>query len=174
MAKKPRDFAAEYQRRKERGLARGLTGSEARGHKPPPGLTEAAARRQRERREAEATGKLTTPQRQAIRAYARRVAEDRGLDPDDLSEELIGWATAKGYDAFQTERAFIAQGGMIGMTIEEIEARTVDEGFPDKRLYYYHTHNPRLFSEAPRSSRTARATQRQRQRRARRRGRKAA
>lgn len=135
---KPRDYGAEYAQRKARGAARGLTGSAIRGHAPKPGKTEAQERREREAAQKAALGKLTTPERAAIRRWTRNRAEANGIDADTAIEEMLEWTTIHGWDRFVTERAFIENLGMQGMSMAQIEYRSASgQGFPDPRLYWY-------------------------------------
>jgi hypothetical protein len=171
MAKKPRDTKAEYARRKARGIARGQSGSEYRGHKPPPGRTEAAVRRERELREYEALGKLPDREKQAVKRFARQRAEFAGLDPEESEAELLEWTSLRGYAAFAKERDFMRNLGQQGMTMAAIEFRcATGDGFPDPRMYWYrrrelmrgHSYTPRRPDQQ--------AARRRRERRQRRKG----
>ena len=116
MARKPRDFAKEYAAR-TRGKAKGTPEyAAARGHAvktsgPQAGKSESQRRRERERIEAEATGKLTTQQRTYLRKFAREKAEFAGTDPDEAIDLAISWATRVGYPAAKAE---IAKSGYAG------------------------------------------------------------
>lgn len=177
MARKPRDYAAEYAHRKARGHGLGRTTQQARGHAPPPGKTEAQARRERELAEAESIGKLTTPQRGQIRAFARERAAFIGQEEDEAIDEAIAWATANGWQRFREERAFIKGLGMQGMTMTDIELRSLSgEGFPNPKWYYYRTREQMRGADyTPRTeAQRARRRMRDRDRKARRRRRRKA
>lgn len=105
MARKPRsEWSPSYRRRIERAEARGLSRQAARGHKP----REHVARREREQREAAALGKLTSPQRAAIRRFAAKQAKRGGEDVAASKQKMVGWATRVGYDRFLALRDQVA------------------------------------------------------------------
>lgn len=109
MAKKPRDYAAEYARRTA-GTAKGSAARQAkRGHKPPTGKTEYSARRDREQAELKATGKPTTRMRAKMLAVLVAWATGQAgkanpkLYPKatlDQTKVLKDWIKRKGADAW--------------------------------------------------------------------------
>lgn len=99
-----REPLSAYEKRIADYLARhpGATRQEARGHRPPAGRTEHAARMEKER----ASGGLTTYQRAAIKRFATRQAKraDRNRDPDRLTREMREWTEQKGWHRFEQLR----------------------------------------------------------------------
>lgn len=102
MARKPRsELSPAYRRRIERAEARGKTRQQARGHK----TKEHVIRKRREMSEAARTGKLTSPQRQKIKAFLREQEPRIGsgihaTSAEDLWDDYRDLFDAKGYAWF--------------------------------------------------------------------------
>lgn len=137
MAKKPRDYAAEYARRQAKGRAAGKSRQAARGHKP----AEHIQRRESNIRRQEMLGGLTAAERATVRGFIRRLHEKAGWigDVDDMIEEALAYARDEGMAKFRAEMAFRRE--MIGnpgtVDIGYLERRSAENGFPDHRWYFY-------------------------------------
>lgn len=70
MAKPLDQLSPAYRRRLERQLAQGKTRQEARGHKPPPGTTEAAEKRRRASIRAQSGWAAVPPELKHNRAFS--------------------------------------------------------------------------------------------------------
>jgi len=89
-ARAPRAPTA-YEKRIERGMAKGLTRQQARGHKPKEHI-------ERKAKEIARYG-MTTAQRAALRRGAERQAKRLGLDPADKVKGLERVVRRRGVDA---------------------------------------------------------------------------
>lgn len=76
----------------------GATKAEARGHKE--GKREHVERERRAKRE----GRLTEKQRAAIKRFATKQAQRKGVDVSDVYPTMTEWAQAKGYGSFERLR----------------------------------------------------------------------
>ena len=146
MATKPRsEWSAAYRRRIERAEAAGKSRQSARGHKSH----EHVERKQREARQRDALGVPTTAERAAIRKFAREQAQRTGLDPTELGNDMIAYATSRGIDRFKVEmarqraaardyRSQLRRGTYASIGMSFLEDMSDDDGFPDPVWYYYH------------------------------------
>jgi hypothetical protein len=151
-----------YRRRiKAYAKARGITVREARaipgaarGHKP----AEHVARKQRETERVSLVAALTSPQKSAIRAFAReqagKVPPDKltgvQLAPDAFVEPMLSMATAAGYERFAAVRAFqraarrqyqaeLLDGSYESRGLGFLKDVAAQLGVPDYRWMFYHT-----------------------------------
>jgi hypothetical protein len=118
-----RDYKAEYARRTAGTAPRSPERQAARGHRPPPGTTEAAERRRRERDRVREHGGTTSAERARMRAWfyglARatgKAAEARGRDaptPEEIaagwSDFIRAWGTARTWGEFERLRFVVAE-----------------------------------------------------------------
>lgn len=97
MARKPRDFKKEYERRIKNATAKGRTRQQARGHKEAEHI-------ERREREIEERG-ITGAQEHTIENWYSRTYNPGGsLGRKDL-EDVLELAKGEGYDAFKEWRA---------------------------------------------------------------------
>lgn len=153
MARKdPSQWSEAYRKRIAAQLAKGKTVQEARGHKSG----EAKRRREREHRERETLGKLTSGERSTVRAFAKEQAERIGEDYDDISQAMLGFAQSHGMDAFKQLRAtqrelklkykrrdpaFGQKGRKARYTMIDLatlELMADNAGHAEPRWYFYH------------------------------------
>ena len=103
MARKPRDYAAEYAKRTA-GTAKGSPERQRkRGHGAQlhPGTTEAADRRRREVERVREHGGTTSREKQRIKAWFRRLAKESGRAAEAKGREALTRAEIDaGADAF--------------------------------------------------------------------------
>lgn len=92
MAGGKRDYKAEYRKRIERGLAKGKTRQQSRGHVVKEHI-------ERAKRERETFG-LTAAQISRIRSWCDRYNNDEKRDPESVIDE----ARERGYEWFQNYR----------------------------------------------------------------------
>jgi hypothetical protein len=152
-----KDLSPGYRRRikayaKAHGLtvrqARAIPGA-ARGHKP----AEHVARKARETERASLVTALTSPQKSAIRAFAReqagKVPELAG-EPNAFVEPMLSMATAAGYERFAAVRAFqraarrqyqseLLDGSYESRGLGFLKDVAAQLGVPDYRWMFYHT-----------------------------------
>ena len=97
MARKARDYKAEYAKRLARGQAQGKTRQQARGHKAHEHI-------ERKEREREEHGGLTLDQVRSVHKWGsereRIQPRNIGLNPDDL----VAWAQDHGFDEYRKFR----------------------------------------------------------------------
>jgi hypothetical protein len=122
-ARRQRDYKAEYARRVRGTAPKSPERQQKRGHRPPPGITEAAERRRRERERVREHGGTTSSERARIRSWfyglARatgKTAEARGRDAPTEEEIDAGWrdfirqwGTSRTWQEFERLRFSVAE-----------------------------------------------------------------
>lgn len=97
MARKPRDYKAEYAKRIERAMAKGLSRQRARGHQ----VQEHIIRKER-REEFEETGLYSHQIKTIFQWATKRQFQIHDADQDPL--DVVEWAKSVGYEAFKEYR----------------------------------------------------------------------
>lgn len=133
-------LSPKYRQRIERGLAKGKSRQEARGHRPG----EAAERREREREEIG----VASSDRKAIQNFLRRF-NPVGFKALPTEEDLTDWVRENGYEQFQiyrvtwdaARRAYLreqANGTYASRGMGYLEGLTEAAGVEDVQWLYYH------------------------------------
>lgn len=133
-APKPkRPLSPAYERRIASAIKRGKSLQAARGHKPK----EHIARRTRELKEAEVTGKLTDRDKGRLRVWVyRQAARIRGAEGRSLWEQyradIIAWATLNGMAFFAELQARVAEWNARGKVgdLASLQAALADLNLP--------------------------------------------